>query len=559
MVNQILLYNAKVYLYPGEFAEAVLIRGSRISAVGTRADLSDSTDVSCHEIDCGGRTIVPGFNDSHMHLMEFGENMRQAPVHKAESVEDIIRICTAFAEENPEAVRHGLHSAGWNQDHFPDHRIPDRKDLDRISTDYPIVLERVCGHIACANTAAIRMLGLTAESPQYPDGRFFFGEDGEPNGIFAGNACLYVRKLIPEFTPDEKLDILEESMKYAVSKGLTSVQSNDVGAMSGTSEDNFALFQRLYDEGCGLIRYRHQVNFETLDDFRRCIESGEYAKAGNAVIASPSKDHLDPPLLTLGPLKLYKDGSLGARTAYLKDGYLKDPENHGLQWQSQEDLLAFCRLAAKNGIQVVTHCIGDAAIEQVADCYIQCNAEFNASKNPLRHGLVHCQITDRDLLRKIADNDLLTLVQPVFLNADIPILKDLIRPELAASSYAFGPLIHSCGNRVSLGTDCPVEDCDPFQNIYSAVTRKRLSTNASNDSFHPEECLTVEEAVDAYTIGSAYAMFMEHELGRIHPGFLADLVLLDTDIFTCPVEDIKKTRPLLTMVSGNVVYSALEE
>ena len=104
-----------------------------------------------------------------------------------------------------------------------------------------------------------------------------------------------------------------------------------------------------------------------------------------------------------------------------------------------------------------------------------------------------------------------------------------------------------------------MEDCDPFQNIYSAVTRKRLSTNASNDSFHPEECLTVEEAVDAYTIGSAYAMFMEHELGRIHPGFLADLVLLDTDIFTCPVEDIKKTRPLLTMVSGNVVYSALEE
>ena len=270
MVNEILLYNAKVYLSSGHFAEAVLICGSRIAAVGTTRELLDiaynkSKDPGAsnafRQIDCGGRTIVPGFNDSHMHLMEFGENLRQAPVHKAESVEDIIRICTAFAEETPEVVRHGLHSAGWNQDHFPDRRIPDRKDLDRISTDYPIVLERVCGHIACTNTAAIRMLGLTADSPQYPDGRFFYGEDGEPNGIFAGNACLYVRKLIPEFTPDEKLDILEESMKYAVSRGLTSVQSNDVGAMSGTSEYNFALFQRLYDDGRGLIRYRHQVNF----------------------------------------------------------------------------------------------------------------------------------------------------------------------------------------------------------------------------------------------------------------------------------------------------------
>ena len=564
----ILLYNTKAYIEAGRFAEAVLVSGDRITEVGRSDELLAKVAPGCEVIDCGGRVLVPGFNDSHMHLMEFGEGRRQAPVAEAGSVSELVEICRRFAEEHPELVRNGMHAAGWNQDGFSDHRIPNRKDLDRISTKFPVVLERVCGHICAVNSRAVEMLGLTADSPQPADGRFGTFPEGEPDGVFYGGACLLVRKLIPEFTDEERLDILEDAMKYAASRGVTSVQSNDVGAMSGTASDNFTLFRRLYEEGRGCIRFRHQVNFESPEDFRECLAHGEYAHA--------KEFYPEGSLLTLGPLKLYKDGSLGARTALMKHGYPDAPDQHGLEWYSDEEMMDFCRLAAEHGIQTVTHCIGDAATAQTAECYIRCNRDVLGTEgNPLRNALVHCQFTDEDTLSKITRHDLLAMVQPVFLHADIPLIGELVDQGLAATSYAFRTILTGRGcpdntDRIplSLGTDCPVEDLDPFQNIYCAVTRRQLPGDPAETvqrftatggsvlcgAYTPAECLTVSQAVDAYTAGSAYAMFMEDRLGRISPGYLADLVLLDKDIFTCDPEGLLRTDPVLTMVDGRIVF-----
>lgn len=533
-----LFYNAKIYIEKGHFEEAVLVNRDKIESIGSSKDLMNIVDDTCTLYDCKGLTMIPGLNDSHMHFMQFGETMHQAKIDEAKSIDEMIEACRDFARSNPDSVSDGLHSIGWNQDNFTDGRMPDRHDLDKISTDYPVILERVCGHILSANTKAIELLGLTKNSPQYPDGTFYLEPDGYPNGIFAANACFYAKSIIPDFTAEQRVDILLDAMRYAVAHGITSVQSNDVGAMPLSIEDSFDLFHKVYASGKACIRYRHQVSFRNFDEFKTCVKEGEYSKASTLYPKSS--------WLSLGPLKIYKDGSLGARTAFVSRGYISEPNNHGLEWIKKEELEKYCSFASENGIQVIVHCIGDAAMDQVIDC-------FDTETNPLRHGLVHCQISDNPIVDKIINNNILAFVQPVFLSSDMDILDELIGEELASTSYAFGTLVKMNGSRTSYGTDCPVEDCNPFPNIYCAVSRKRLDGTPLN-GFIPSEKVSVEDAIDAYTINSAYAEFMEDRLGRIKPGYLADIVLLDKDIFTCPEQDIKDILPVMTMTGGQIVY-----
>ncbi len=540
-----ILYNAKVYVEKGCYSEAVLVEDGWITRVGTNADILACRDSFTEVKDCGGRTLIPGLNDSHMHFMQFAESLSQAQIEGAASIEEMIRICRIFAEKHPERVKNGLHAVGWNQDLFTaDKRFPDRHDLDRISTDFPIVLERVCGHVLSANTRLIEMLGIDGNSPQFPDGEFLLGEDGYPNGIFTANACNAAKAVIPDFTMEERKSLLQDAMRYAVAHGLTSVQSNDAGGSMPPCDETFELFHDLYDRGEALLRYRHQVCFNDLGEFSAYLENGEFARG---------KYDADS-WLTLGPLKLFKDGSLGARTALMKNGYAGDRKNHGLEWIKDEEMEEYCRLAREHGLQVVTHAIGDRAIEKTIDCY---EKAFVGGENRLRHGLVHCQITDPALLDRIVREDILVFAQPIFLDYDMTIVEDLCGKELAASSYAFGTLL-SRGAHLSYGTDCPVEDCNPFTNIYMAVTRKNRQ-GQPEAGFYPQECVDVETAIDAYTWQSAYSEFLEDRKGRIKAGYYADMVLLDRDIFTIDPMEIKDILPVMTMVGGKIVYGAEKE
>ena len=333
--------------------------------------------------------------------------------------------------------------------------------------------------------------------------------------------------------------MLIETMEYAVSCGITSVQSNDVGTTFMDGPAAFAMFRDVYDSGEALLRYRHQVCFNDLQQFEQYLTEGEFAKG----------EYGADSWLTLGPLKLFKDGSLGARTALMRQGYVNDPENHGLEWIKEADMEAYCQLAKKYGLQVVTHCIGDMAVEKTMDCY---ERAFVEGENKLRHGLIHCQITDEGLVRRIAEKDILVFAQPIFLDYDMQIVEGLCGKELASTSYAFGSL-QRLGAHVSYGTDCPVEACNPFPNIYMAVTRKNREGKPEG-GFYPSECVSVSDAIDAYTAGSAYAEFMEDRKGRIKAGYYADLVLLDRDIFTVDPMEIKDIQPEMTMVGGKVVY-----
>ncbi len=535
-----ILHHAKVYVERDRFAQAVLVENGCIAKVGDNEEILSLADSDTELYDCGGRTLIPGLNDSHLHFMQFGETRNQAQIDGVSSIDEMIRICREFAEAHPENVKQGLHAIGWNQDLFTDSdRMPDRHDLDRISTEYPIVLERVCGHIVSGNTKLIEMLGIDGNSPQFPDGEFLIGDDGYPNGIFTANACNIAKAIIPDFTMEERRRMLIETMEYAVAHGLTSVQSNDVGTTFMDGPAAFKMFHDVYDSSEALLRYRHQVCFNDLEEFETYLSEGEFAKGSYG----------EDSWLTLGPLKLFKDGSLGARTALMRNGYKNDSNNHGLEWIKPDEMSRYCQLAKKYGLQVVTHCIGDEAIEKTMDCYEEA---FVDGENKLRHGLVHCQITDEALVSRIAEKGILVFAQPIFLDYDMNIVEDLCGKELASTSYAFGSLMKK-GAHVSFGTDCPVEDCNPFPNIYMAVTRKDKEGKPAG-GFYPEECVDVASAIDAYTIESAYGEFMEDKKGRIKEGYYADMVLLDRDIFTVDPMEIKDILPVMTMVGGRIVY-----
>ena len=544
------LYNGKVYVERGNFAKAVLVEDGVIAKVGGDEEILSMVkgDETAFLYDCGGRTVIPGLNDSHLHFAQFGEMLHQARIEGSTSIDDMIQRCRDFMEAHPEQARHGIHAIGWNQDLFTDEkRMPDRHDLDRISTEIPIVLERICGHAVTVNTKAIEMLGLGIGSPQYPGGEFYLEEDGYPNGIFTENACNAAKSVIPPFTLEERREMILDSMKYAVAHGLTSVQSNDIGISFDDPDQAFALLHGIYDQGEGLVRYRHQVCFFDLDSFRNYLNSEEFMSYGpkGTKKSEAEKDNW----LTLGPLKLFKDGSLGARTAMMKDGYVGDRDNHGVESMGKEEMGACCVLARDHGVQVVTHTIGDEALSQVLDCYEQA---FVGGKNQLRHAIVHCQISDQDLLERIVKDDVLVMAQPIFLDYDMTIVEKLCGKELASTSYAFGTLLRM-GAHLSYGTDCPVEDCNPFPNLYMAITRKNRAGQPEG-GFYPKECVDVETAVDAYTIGSAYNEFMEDRKGRIKEGYYGDMVVLDRDIFTVDPMEIKDILPVLTVVGGKAVY-----
>ena len=538
-----LLYNGKIYVARGDFRQAVMIEDGVITAVGGNEELRSMADSATQCRDLEGRTVIPGLNDTHMHLMQFAQARNQAQIMGATSIDEIVDICRRFAEEHPDRVENGLLAGGWNQDCFTDsQRLPDRHDLDRISSTKPVMLIRACYHISAVNTVLLNMLNVT-EDPRFTPTDYGVDENGEPNGILYENGSNTAQNIMAGLTAEGMRQDVLDAMDYCVSRGLTSIQSNDAGSNVMSRQEIFDFFHQIYDSGLGKIRYRHQVCFDSPEEFQDSLENGEYAHR-NQLYPKGS-------LLTLGPLKLFKDGSLGARTALMTDGYVGDRDNHGLEGISCQEMDRFCQLAGEHGVQVATHAIGDEAVRRAIRSF---SAGFRDSHNSLRHAVVHCQITDQSILDQLAADDILVYAQPIFLNYDMHIADKLVGSELASTSYAWNTLQQQ-GVHVSYGTDCPIEDCNPFPNIYMAVTRKDLEGRPEG-GYYSQECVDVETAIDAYTLESAYAEFMENEKGRIQPGYLADLVVLDRDIFTVNPDEIKDILPVMTMVDGNVVYEA---
>jgi predicted amidohydrolase YtcJ len=527
-----ILCNAKIYVNKNNFQEAMLIEDGYIKNVEKNEIILKETADKI--IDLQGKTVIPGLNDSHLHLSMVGEAMSSCNLTYAKSIDEIINLGLKFLADNQELT--SLFGRGWNQDYFniEEARMLTRHDLDKISTELPVVFERVCGHVSVGNTKALELLGVN-EKTHIDGGEILKGSDGKPNGIFTENAVGLFQSILPVKSDESIEQEFLKAANYAISVGITSVQSCD--ASNKEFKKMFRILHNIYNNKKTKLRYNPQYNFQDINDFKDYLETEH--KTGM----------YDGKFLTKGALKLFKDGSLGARTALMTNDYKDEPGTKGVEALTDEQLQEMCDIATENGIRVVTHAIGDGAIESVIDAY---ENTMKNNKNPLRHGIVHCQITNMEQLKRISNLNIPVMYQPIFLDYDIQIVESRIGKELASTSYAFNTLKQS-DTIISLGTDSPVEDLNPFPNIYCAVTRQRIN-GTPKGGFNFNEKLSVEDAIDAYTFGSAYNEFKENEKGRLNPGYVADLVVLDKDIFTIDYNEIKNIQVEKTMIDGEFVY-----
>jgi predicted amidohydrolase YtcJ len=532
-----LIYNAKVYLRRDVFAQAVLVDGERIAAVGGNEDLREAAGAETRKIDAGGKLLLPGFYDSHLHLHELGRLASQINCGGAACIDEIIARGRGFIEKNSIPPGKIVTGYGLDQDLFTRcaKRYPTRADLDAISRAHPVIIFRVCGHVALCNTRALEMAGIADKPPVLEGGIAETGEDGKPNGVLKENAASLVRALLPRPAPGELASRLGAAMETALSYGVTSAATHD------TMGPDFEKVKTAYITALTATRTPVRIVMQ-------CGSAGgdrylnEYLRKGAVTGTVFLKDHLK-----MGPLKLFADGSLGSHTAALRAPYADSPGVTGVPAMESSLLKELVRKADAGGLQTVIHAIGDAAIETVIEAF----EALPPGSFRRRHSVVHCQITDAALLDRIARRKIVAVVQPVFLAHDLYIAEKRLGPARAAASYAWGSMERK-GIACAYGTDCPIEHINPMPGIAAAITRQDSEKNYPARGFYPEERVDAAAAVDNYTWGSAYANFDEACLGRIQQGYLADMALWDTDIFTCPPETIWKTRTLWTMTGGKI-------
>jgi predicted amidohydrolase YtcJ len=530
------VFNAQVYLRRDEFAQAVLVKDDRIAAVGSNGDIEALSPPETRRFDAEGGLLLPGFYDCHLHLFFSGRQAGMINLHGAASMEELIKRCQG---ELPRFEGAGVISGrGYNQELFSgEKRFPNRHDLDKVSVTKALIVSRVCGHIVSCNSKALELAGLTSaeslktgKAAAFDSAMIDTDSAGRPLGIFRESAASLVRDLIPPPNAADREKNLERAVAEALSHGVCAAASMDTSGVD--FDETLAAYKAVFNKGGPRLRISLQCGLMGAPKNLACyLDRG--LKTGTELIGE---------WLKIGPLKLFADGSLGGRTAWLRRPYHDDPSTCGIPAENPETLEALFREAQRGGFQVVVHAIGDAALDAVLSGYEKITAP---GSNPMRHSALHCQISDIALLRRMAERHILALVQPGFLKTDHRILESRVGTTLAATSYAWGTM-ERLGIPTAYGTDCPIQPINPLEGIASAVGRE--------GGFHPEHAVDTYTAVDAYTMGSAYANFDENRLGRIKPGFLADMVLLDRNIFTLPPEAIPLATVRWTMSGGELVY-----
>ena len=514
-----IFHNAVVYTGTG-FAEAFAVEDGQFVYVGPLADAPEG-----ESIDLNGAFVCAGFNDSHMHLLNYGQALQMAPL--ASHTGSLAEMLNCLRSTVPD--RGWILGRGWNQDYFSDvSRMPSRRDLDEVNRALPVCAVRACGHALVVNSRAMELLGITEHTPS-PEG----GEIDYENGRFFDNAMDPVLNAIP--APDKQT--LKAYIRAACAalnrRGITSCHSDDYCVFRQIPWQTVnEAYRELEAEGTLTVRVREQANLTTVPELMEFIETG----------------HRDTPMFSMGPLKLLGDGALGARTALLSRPYADAPDTRGLSVFTGLQFKDLVGCAHAHGMQAAIHCIGDACLDLVLDAIE--SALGSDPRQDHRHGIVHCQITRPEQLERIAKNRLHVYAQSIFLDYDIHIVKERAGSELAASSYSWKTLL-DLGATVSNGSDCPVEAPDVLAGIQCAVTRQDLS---GCEAYLPGEAFTVTQALDSFTKAGAYASFEDRVKGQIVPGQYADFTVLGADPFRIEPAKIKEIPILETWLGGIRVW-----
>ena len=528
-----IFYNGKVYTGRLPLAEAFLVEGDQFLFVGNNEDVLNMAGNADRKVDLEGKFVCAGFNDSHMHLLNYGHVLQLAPLYAhTSSLKDMLDCLKA----HPVPASGWIVGRGWNQDYFSDvSRMPTRWDLDQVSITGPVMAVRACGHAAVVNSFVLDLLGISGTTEQ-PEGGQIVMENGKPNGILFDNAMTAVYDAIPAPTRADLKNMIRTASRTLNSYGITSCQSDDYSTFSNVPwQEVNAAYEDLEAAGELTVRVCQQSNFASLEALKKYVALGYNTGVGTA-------------MYRMGPLKMLGDGALGARTAYLSRPYADDPATRGIPVFSQEVFDDMIGYAHAHGMQTAVHAIGDACLDRVLLALEKAQKAHPRTNH--RHGIVHCQITRRDQLEKMAQMNLHIYAQSIFLDYDTRIVEDRVGRSLASTSYSWKTL-KDLGATVSNGTDCPVELPFAMGGIQCAVTRCTLD---GEGPYLSHEAFSVAEALDSYTAAGAYASFEEQIKGRIQPGMLADFTVLGGDPFVVDPAEIKNIPVLATWMGGRQVF-----
>ncbi len=518
-------------------AEAALVRDGKFAFCGSLSEAEKLASPKAETLDCGGKFVMPSFNDSHMHYLHYVKTKLSVDLWGSSSVDDIIgRMSTAFEHFDKESGL-WLIGEGWNQDYFTEgeKRFPNAADLDRITADHPVLIMRACYHIGVLNTKAMVLMGLDAEKAAKLGAFCEVDENGNPTGVIKENYFDEVKSKLPYPDLSILLKMMLECQNDLYEQGITAIQSDDMKyAPEGRAYELLDELKKASLDGRLKVHYAEQALSQTKEEVDDWFRHDHYKiREGSFKVSC---------------LKLISDGSLGARTALQKEPYADDESTNGIAIYTQEELTGFVTEAQKRNTPAAIHAIGNGAMEMCLNA-IESAKEAYPEYSP-RHAIVHCQITSPDQVKRLARLGILALTQPVFIDYDMHIVYDRVGRELAESSYVWKDYLE-LGVHEAFGTDCPVENFKPMRGIYCAVSRRDCK---GRGPYLPEQAVSVYDALYAYTAEGAFVSGDEEIRGMIKPGMEADYIIVDKNLLGIPQEEILCAKVLKTFIGGECVF-----
>ncbi len=516
--------------------EAIAVRGDRIQAVGKNIEIEKLKGPQTQVVDLGGHFVMPGFNDAHLHLADAGLQKLSVDLKGVKTLEEfrqrlLAKVQTAKAGE-------WILGGGWDETLWPVKTLPSRWDLDEVSSGHPVFLDRVDGHLAVANTRALQLASITIASKDPQGGKIDRDENGQPTGILRDTAQHAVRVVIPPPTHEMRRQGIEVALADLAEHGVTSAQDYSL------EWENFQIYEDLEKEGKLTARISEWLPFnDSIEDLKKKRDS------------HPQTDLM----LHTGMLKGFMDGSVGGHTAALMEPYADDPKNTGLPRYDVAELNSMAKERVLAGFQLGFHAIGDEGVQMALDAFAEAEKAAHEEKVKAANGgddyrlrVEHAQLTTPAQIARFKELKVIASMQPSHLLTDMRWANERLGAKRAAECYMWAAFLNK-GVTLAFGTDYPVEPVAPFRGLYAAVTRK--SENGKQE-FYPEQKLTMDQAITAYTTGSAFAEFEEKEKGKLAPGMLADFVVLDHDVTAASPEKVLATKVLRTVVGGKTVYEA---
>jgi predicted amidohydrolase YtcJ len=534
----VVVTNARVYTVnqAQPWAEAVAITGDHITRVGTAREIEAMRGPKTEVLDAHGHLVLPGFVDCHVHFMGGSLDLAHIDLNDANTVAEIQKRVKAYAAAHPREP--WILGRGWQYPVFGPAALPHKKLLDEIVSDRPVFLTAYDGHTTWANSKALEMAGVTRETKDPPNGVVVKDEKGEPTGALKERASSLVRKVIPEPTREERLDALRAGMRLANRLGITRVHS------AGGDFEHLALYDELRKRGELTLRF--YVSY--------FLNPPELTPADVEKIEEAHKNRTDD-WISGGLVKTMLDGVVESHTAAMLSPYSDDPSQSGEPFWKEDKYDEAIAELDRRGIQVMTHAIGERAVRMAFDAYDRA-AQANHTKD-LRHRIEHIETIAAVDIPRFAGLGVIASYQPLHAEPNEDTLDVWARnagPERTSRAWCWQTVAKS-GGRLAFGSDWPVVTLNPWHGVYNALNRQTQDGHPPG-GWLPDQRLSLEQAIEGYTLGAAVAGHREKTEGSIEAGKLADLVILDRDLFTTPASESYRTEVQLTMVGGKVVYRA---